>query len=277
MRVSCDPILFFKEMTLEKTMSLEDWFQIAVELGLDGTEIQHNCLRGYEPDYLEHMAWAVKETGLEVSQFISAPDFTNPDPEYRAQEVQKLRRHVDIAAFFGACCVRVTAGQEYPNVPLEQGCAWVVKCFQECLEYADQKGVWLAYENHYKDYFWERPDFSMRHEIYLEILDRLRDTSLKVNFDCANPIMTGENPVDLLGKVMGRVVHVHCTDRATPFEYTHAVAGEGLVDYPTVFKILKQAGYDSWLSVEYNGPEGIEGLKRAIAYVRKTWEEVADA
>ena len=274
MRLSCDPILFFQEMALDRTMSLEDWFKMAADLGLAGTEIQHNCLHSHEPDYLEHIADAVRKAGLGVSQFISAPDFASPDPEHRAQEIQKLKRHIDIAAFFGACCVRVTAGQEYPDVPLEQGIAWVVESFRECLEYADQKGVWLAYENHFKDYFWERPDFSMMYEIYLEILERLRDTSLKVNFDCANPIMIGENPVALLRKVVDRVVHVHCTDRATPFEYTHAVAGEGLVDYPSVFKILKRAGYDGWLSIEYNGPEGLEGLKRAIAYIRKTWEEV---
>jgi 3-hexulose-6-phosphate synthase/6-phospho-3-hexuloisomerase len=52
------------------------------------------------------------------------------------------------------------------------------------------------------------------------------------------------------------------------------VAGEGLVDYPGIFKILKRAGYDGWLSIEYNGVEGLEGLKRAIAYIQRTWEEV---
>ena len=121
----------------------------------------------------------------------------------------------------------VTAGQEYPGVSIEQGIAWVEECLRECLGYAAQYRVWLAYENHYKDYFWERPDFSMKHEVYLEILSRLRDTSLKVNFDCANPIMSGEDPVALLSQVADRVVHVHATDRATPFEYTHAAVGEG--------------------------------------------------
>ena len=274
MKLSCDPILFFKEMTVDRTMSLESWFQMAADLGLAGTEIQHNCLRGYEPGYLEHIAQAVKAAGLEVSQFISSPDFTSPDAEYRARQVERLKKHIEVAALFRATCVRVTAGQEYPGVSIEQGIAWVEECLRECLEYAARYRVWLAYENHYKDYFWERPDFSMKHEVYLAILSRLRDTSLKVNFDCANPIMIGEDPVALLSQVADRVVHVHATDRATPFEYTHAAAGEGLVDYPGVFRILKGAGYDGWLSIEYNGLEGMEGLKRAIAYVKRTWSEV---
>jgi len=133
--------------------------------------------------------------------------------------------------------------------------------------------VWLAFENHYKDYLWDRPDFSMRHEIFLGILDRLQHTSLKVNFDCANPFMIGENPVALLELVVNRVVHVHCSDRAVPFESTHAVPGEGLVDYHSLFGILKGAAYDGWLSIEYNGPGGLECVKRGIAYVRKTWNE----
>ncbi len=36
---SCIPLCFWKEMQTEKTMSNEDWIHMAVELGLDGTEI----------------------------------------------------------------------------------------------------------------------------------------------------------------------------------------------------------------------------------------------
>ena len=40
MRLSCDPILFLRDLVLDRTMSLEDWFERARELRLYATEIQ---------------------------------------------------------------------------------------------------------------------------------------------------------------------------------------------------------------------------------------------
>lgn len=274
MKLSVNSILFFKQMVFDKTMTLEDWFNIVDELNLYGTEIQHNCMESYEPGYVRQIQEALQQHGLAVSQYIGAPDFTNPDPEYRAAQVRKLKADIAVAAQLKASCVRVTAGQEHPDVSRAEGVGYVVEALRECLAFADEHGVVLAYENHYKDYFWKRPDFSQQHDVYLEILNALKDTSLKVNFDFANPIMIGQDPVPLLREVVDRVVHVHCTDRATHYEYTHAAAGEGLVDYPTLFEILQDAGYEGWMSIEYNGRNGVDGLRRAIDYVRSTWHQV---
>jgi sugar phosphate isomerase/epimerase len=274
MRLSCDPILFFRDLVLDRTMSLEDWFDLARELRLDGTELQHNCLEGYEPAYLDGVHEALTVRGLAVSQVIGSAVFSHPGADVRRREVAVTRQQIDAAARFGAPCVRLTAGQAHPEVDRATGVRRVVEAFRECLAYAAGRGVLLAYENHYKDFFRERPDFSQQHDVYLEIFDRLRGEGLKANFDCANPIMIGADPVALLRRVAPDVVHVHCTDRPVRFEYTHVPAGEGLVDYPSVFALLQDAGYDGWLSVEYNGTEGVAGLRRAFDFVRRTWAAV---
>jgi 3-hexulose-6-phosphate synthase len=274
MKISINSILFFKQMVFEKTMTLEDWFKLVEDFNLVATEIQHNCVESYDPGYVQQIKQALDRHGLAVSQYIGAPDFTNPDPEYRAAQVRKLKSDIQVASQLGASCVRVTAGQEYPNVSRSEGVGYVVEAFHECLAFAEDHGIWLAYENHYKDYFWKRPDFSQQPDVFLEILNAMKDTPLKVNFDFANPIMIGQDPVPVLREVVDRVVHVHCTDRARFNEYTHAAAGEGLVDYPTLFEILQDAGYDGWLSIEYNGLEGTDGLQRAVDYVRRTWHQV---
>jgi sugar phosphate isomerase/epimerase len=274
MRLSCDPIIFFKQIVEEHTMSLMDWFPIASDLGLDGTEIQHNCLHSGEKEYLDWILEGIQRYGLQISQFIASPDFTNPDETMRSFQVSKMKTYIDLAQYFGAHCVRITAGQEYPNISRDVGIGWIVTCFTELLEYTVGKGIWLAYENHYKDYFWEHPDFSRDSSIFIEIVDRLKDTALKVNFDCSNPIVVGQDPVSLLKLIVDRVVHVHCNDRVALYQYDHAVVGEGLVNIPELFGILKQHNYDGWLSIEYNGKQGIEGLKKSINYVRTTWESV---
>ena len=42
MKTGCIPLHFLREIRRDKTMSNEDWTRMAVELGLDGTEM-------YEP------------------------------------------------------------------------------------------------------------------------------------------------------------------------------------------------------------------------------------
>lgn len=255
-------------------MKLEEWFPIAASLDLDGTEIHDRMLASFDPAYLDRIGEALAAHGLSVSQLIGAADFTHPDPEVRAQQLEITKRNIDAAARLGATCVRLTAGQAHPGVSREQGVAWAVEGLRAAAEYAAARGVWAAYEDHYKDYFWAEPDFSQRGEVFLEILDQLRDTPLKVNFDFGNPVMIGEDPVELLRQVVDRVVHVHCSDRFQG-QYPHQIAGEGAVDFEAGFRVLRDAGYDGWLSSEYNGTQGLEGLRRSMAYLRETWARVA--
>ena len=274
MPFSAVPMIFFKAMVLEKTMKLEEWFPIASSLGVQGTEIHDRSLASFDAAYLDAIGKEIKKNGIVVSQFIGAADFTHPDPEARKNELAITKRNIDAAARLGANSVRLTAGQVHPNVSREQGVRWACEGLKAASDYAVEKKVWVAYEDHYKDYFWERPDFSQKGEIFLEIVERLRGTALRVNFDFGNPVMIGEDPIALLKKVVDLVVNVHCSDRFQG-EYPHQIAGQGSVDFPAGFKILHQAGYKGWLSSEYNGNQGVEGLRKSLEYIRKTWEETA--
>ena len=274
--LSCLPMIYFRPMVLERTMTLFDWLDVAATLGVSGTEIHNRTLPGYEPQEVDRVREEIEARRLRVSQVTTAPDFTHPDPDYREAQLKQVRADIDVAAALGATCVRLTAGQAHPGVRREDGIRWVMDSFERLLRYAEGKGVYLAYENHYKDYFWQYPDFSQRAEVFLEIVRRMRGSGLRVNFDTSNQVMVGEDPMAVLLEVRDLVVHVHCSDRVRPGEYQHAPAGEGVVDFPRIFAALHDAGYQGWLSVEYNGTEGLDGLRRGIDYVRRTWKEVAE-
>lgn len=267
-------MIFFKPMVLERKMTLFDWLDVASTLPITGTEVHNQTLPGYSPQDIDQVRKALEARKLRVSQLTTAPDFTHPDPDFRAEQLKRAKADIDVASALGATCVRLTAGQAYPGVSREDGVRWVVQSFERLLQYAEGKGVYLAYENHYKDYFWQYPDFSQRAEVFLDIVRRMRGSGLRVNFDTSNQVMIGEDPMVVLREVKDLVVHVHCSDRVRPGQYLHAVAGEGVVDFPKIFEILHEAGYRGWLSVEYNGTQGLDGLRRAINYVRRTWEEV---
>ena len=172
-KYSCSPIHFYNELSLDRSMCLEDWFEIAVDLELNGTEIHQNFLENLDKGYLAQVTEALSRYKLEVSQLICSTDFTNPDDEARETEVRKLKQLIDAARLIGADYLRITTGQVYPEIPFDQSIAWVVESFRECLHYAHQRGVFLTYENHYRDLSWDRPDFSMKHDVYIEIIPHL--------------------------------------------------------------------------------------------------------
>lgn len=85
-------------------------------------------------------------------------------------------------------------------------------------------------------------------------------------YDTGHSIFSGGDPVALVKKHVKRVVHVHCKDsrraildkaRATDMSFMDAVIegiftvpGDGCIDYPTILRVLADAGYSGWLVVE---------------------------
>lgn len=85
-------------------------------------------------------------------------------------------------------------------------------------------------------------------------------------YDTGHCAFSGGDPKALLRRHVARVVHVHCKDvrpeilkraRAEDWSFMHAVMegiftvpGDGAQDYPTLLKILADAGYSGWLVVE---------------------------
>ena len=46
----------------------------------------------------------------------------------------------------------------------------------------------------------------------------------------------------------------------------HGVIGRGLNDYDAIFRILKDAGFDGWISIE-DGMNGMEELRQSVEFL----------
>ena len=89
-----------------------------------------------------------------------------------------------------------------------------------------------------------------------------------INFDASNQLMNGEDPLIILRKVKDKVATIHASDRLSG-EYQHTVIGEGDVDYDAIFRVLKDTGFNGWISIEDGNPYGDEGFKRSLAFLRE--------
>jgi sugar phosphate isomerase/epimerase len=271
------------ELCVHRTMSVFDWIALARDelkpLGVTGLEMYTGFLTSYEPDYLAKVKAALDESGFVMPMFCASPDFTSPDPAHRRIEIEKERQMIAVSAALGGSTCRVLSGQRRPEVSREDGVRWVVECITELLPYAEEKGVVLTMENHFKDNYWDYPEFAQKMDIFCEIVSKIDSPWYGVNYDPSNTLLANEDPLELLRRVAPRVVTMHASDRRPKpgveigpegiTDYTQLIHGEigtGMNDFDEIFRILRSVGFDGWVSIE-DGVNGIDELKRSARFL----------
>ena len=205
----------------------------------------------------------------------ASPDFTRPGEGELERELAAYRRVLRRCSILGVRYCRILSGQRRPQMTRE-GIDRTVRAISNALETTRELDLVLVLENHFKDGFWDYPEFAQDPLIYLEILEALpTDPHFGVNFDPSNALTAGWDPLDLLDAVIDRVVTMHASDRQWierngRRELQHGIIGEGAIDYDGVFSRLARAGFRGWISIEDgNDPViGIECLQRSATYLR---------
>ena len=276
MKLSCLPVSLYKDIFTGKS-TVTDWIQFGAELGLDAVDFSIKFFPKRDEKTANQTRTALEKHSIEVCMLACYSDFTHPDAEQRAQELTNLKADILLAKTLGAKFVRVTAGQNHPGIEREEGVRWVTDGFRHALDEAEKHGITLAYENHTKGAPWQYWDFSQPSEIFLEILDALSDTPLGVCFDTANPLVLNEDVLDLLDKVIERVVVLHVFDMREAGTFEPVRVGTGASPIPQIFSRMRQVNYDGWLSIEEASRQEQKGFEEAIQYVKQTWQQASSA
>jgi sugar phosphate isomerase/epimerase len=184
----------------------------------------------------------------------------------------------------GGYC-RVLSGQRRPELSLEEGVKLAADSIYACLPYAQERGITLILENHYKDDFWEYPEFAQKMDVFCLLVEAVVHPNFGVNYDPSNTYLAGEDPIELLKRVSHRVVTMHASDRylaegtiedlrreeggeqGYAKRLRHGEIGKGLNDYDAIFAELKGKGFDGWISIE-DGVDGMEQLARSVAFLK---------
>jgi len=294
MKIAAFPKCYIDEISFRKTMSIFDWIEMARSLPCEGLELYEGFLWQYDDAYLDSVGEALADAGFAMPMLCCSPDFTNPDPDVRARafdrEVEMMRITRRLGGP-GATC-RVLSGQRFPEVSRAQGVAWTVDAIRRLLPIAHELDVVLGMENHYKDGFWKYPEFAQKHDVFLEIIDAIPDTThFGVQYDPSNAIVAGDDPLALLDRVAHRVVSMHASDRYLAEGATldslrqndgtlgyspnlrHGVTGKGLNDYPRIFRTLKNVGYSRWISIDY-GMNGMDEMRESLEFLHRMRDAV---
>jgi len=287
-RIAAFPKAFLPELIVQRTMTVFEWIELARGLGVDGLELHPGFLHEGTAAELDAVEDALGAAGFAMPMLCASPDLTHPDRDERRREVDAQADALRVAARLGGddpTC-RVVTGQRFPEVTVEQGLDWATEAIEELLPLARELGVVLCIENHYKASTWRYPEFAQRKSVFLELLRRIDDREwFGVQFDPSNAITAGEDSADFLDEVVDRVFTMQASDRHlvngatleslrgadgtigySP-DLAHGVIGQGLNDYPRIFRTLVTAGYDGWISIE-DGVNGLDEMAESAAFLR---------
>lgn len=272
------------------SMKLSEWIYLASGLNVDGLEWYAGFLEMKDESRWPHFRKLVEDTGRVIPMMCCSPDFTHPDAAFREREIAKQKHWIDMTHTLGGQYCRVLSGQRRPELSMDEGVKLAADCIQACLPYAQERGITLILENHYKDDFWEYPEFAQNMEVFCTLVDSIDHPNFGVNYDPSNTYLAGEDPLELLRRVSHRVVTMHASDRylkegsiedlrreeggAAGYakRLSHGEIGKGLNDYDAIFTELKSKGFNGWISIE-DGVDGMEQLERSVAFLKKKMEK----
>jgi sugar phosphate isomerase/epimerase len=260
-------------------LDLPGFIHEAKRAGAEGVELLDFFYKDLDRDRAAAQQ-ALSETGLPCPVFSVAQNFAKPDAEARAAELAKIQFGLGEALRFGAGVVRVFAGDVSEGISFEQARAWIVEGLTSASVFAHERGVRLALENHGK--------LAGRGDQVRALIDEVRDRSgngaLGANPDTGNFLLVNQPSHEAIQQVAAYAYMVHFKDfKAKPAGYegyaygaldgsqwVGTAVGEGDVHLETCIETLRAAGFDGWLSVEYEGAEDpLAAVPRSIANARR--------
>jgi sugar phosphate isomerase/epimerase len=285
-KLAAFPKAYMQALCKDGTMRVSEWIALADTLEIEGLEWYAGMLEMADEANWPRFRREVEATGRTIPMMCCSPDFTHPDAAFREKEIAKQKRWIDMTQTLGGSYCRVLSGQRRPELSVDEGVRLAAESIEACLPYADERGITLILENHYKDDFWEYPEFAQKMDVFCALVDRVHHPRFGVNYDPSNTYLAGEDPLELLRRVSSRVVTMHASDRylaegtiedlrreeggATGYakRLRHGEIGKGLNDYDAIFTELKRVGFDGWISIE-DGVDGIEQLQRSVAFLKR--------
>ncbi|MBW5448519.1 TIM barrel protein [Cohnella sp. CFH 77786] len=270
-----------------KEMSVVDVIHWTAEQGGEHVEI---VPLGYDlvgnPELAEEIVKAAKAAKIEISGYSIGANFAKEDPAEFEKEVAAVMRHVDVAHALGVKRMRHDVAfrktEEASIEQFERDLPALVDACRRIADYASAFGITTSVENH--GYYVQASDRVRR------LVHEVNRPNFRTTLDIGNFMCVDEDPLSAVknNAPLASMVHVKDFYRRpasyNPGEgwfrsaYGHylrgAIAGQGDLPVAELLRIVKQSGYDGYLSVEFEGMEDCRtGSRIALNNVRRLWAE----
>lgn len=230
-------------MMPEEKRSVGNIIKAAAGVGFDGIDLGYYWGENRQEEFKEAKLIADSE-GIAIANYIVGNNFGNAAAEERlAAEIDKVKQALEEAAYFNCKVLRVFAGGY--DLDWKTYSPKIAEAFAACVETAEKCNVVMALEDH--------GALCKNSTEQLYYIAEVNSPWLRANADIGNYWGSGgESPTAALSNILEYVSMVHVKDYAIINNTRVACpVGEGLIDFPTCFRMLKDANYDGYLSLEY--------------------------
>jgi sugar phosphate isomerase/epimerase len=260
-------------------VSIETVIDKTAALGVEGVDILHRQMDVEELGPLDSATHAYCQklkrhafrAGVDLICLSIHQDFVSPNPAERHKWIAHTEKCIEIAYALGVPCIRLNSGRwktikDFDELMKARGIEpvlkgyteddafkWCIEATQKCVELAAQRGVILALENHWG--LTSQPTGQLR------IIDAVNSPWLGALMDTGNFL---EDPYEKLTQIAPKTLFVQAK--------TYEGGGEWYtldLDYTRIAKILRDAGYTGYVSLEMEGKEDPDrAVPKSIAMLR---------
>ncbi|NLM76650.1 MAG: sugar phosphate isomerase/epimerase [Ruminococcaceae bacterium] len=185
------------------------------------------------------------------------------DPENYLEHQEHAGRVIELAAKIGVPAIRVFGGAIPDGVERSRSFDQIVRALGSLSDKAQEHGVALCMETHDS---WCDPEQVAR------VIKTVNHPAVAVNWDIMHPVLTAQVAMDTAFETLKpyiRHVHVHDGVRHDG-KLTLVPIGEGQVDHKSAVVLLRDCGYQGYISGEWINWEPYEvHLPREIARLKR--------
>jgi sugar phosphate isomerase/epimerase len=225
------------------------------------------------------------ELNLDISSYTIGAGFIDKNDKEFEEESERVKREVDIAKALGVRFMRHDAAfRPADNASLsqfEKDLPIMAEACRRIADYAGTYGITTSVENH---------GFHVQaSERVLRLLNAVDRKNFKTTLDIGNFICADEDPLSAVKRNIPFASMVHVKDfylrpaSADPGEGWHltaggryrrgAIAGHGDIGVEALIKVVKDSGYDGYISIEFEGMEDCRiGSRIGMENTRRYWE-----
>ena len=237
-----------------------------------------------EAQYAEKLRLECEKQDMTISDYVFPADFIDGSDGDTGREIARVKQQIDIAEILGVKLIRHDASYGKSIRSFEKALPIIARGCAEVTDYAVKKGIRTTVENH--------GFFCQGSERVLQLFQAVDHENFGLLCDIGNFLCFDEDPLEAVSRVAPFTIHVHAKDflfkngsemnpgygfsRTRGGNYIRGtILGHGVIPVTQCLAILKRAGFDGYVGLEYEGHKcedtltglqiSIDNLKRFLA------------
>jgi len=241
-------------------------------LGVDAVDF-HAGLIGETAGAADRIRQAMARTGMVLSGLSLSTNFNLDDAAALQAMKDKAKAWMRVAAEVRAPVSRIFGGHVHDRKDLaarKAGLARILDSLGEMAREAERLGITLALENH--------GGLPCTGEEQVEVIRKVGSPNLRATIDVGNYMGGGQSGLDGTRAAAAYCAYVHLkdfrrvADASAPggTKLQPCIVGRGEVDIAGCLRAVRDAGYDGFVALEYEGPEDErEGVPASVRFMNE--------